>query len=223
MRSIRSGLFGVASLLLGLAAHADPADQPRTKFYVGVDLGYTRLDGAVSPGFFETPSSRPDGRDTGFKALAGIQISRYFAVEAGYTDFGRFTARDVQYSCPVGATPPCTYDVNSSTRGPSTNLVGVWPFSDRWSLKARFGAQHAEITTTQRDPEVAGSTLRNQERSWGFMYGAGLSYKINPHWSASLDWERNDQLSLGLALSGGAGVFELGSSSLTSLGVAYRF
>jgi hypothetical protein len=38
-----------------------------------------------------------------------------------------------------------------------------------------------------------------------------------------LNWEQNDQLSVGLALGGGVGFYELGSSSLTSLGLDYRF
>jgi hypothetical protein len=56
-----------------------------------------------------------------------------------------------------------------------------------------------------------------------FLYGAGLSYQLNPRVRLRLDWEHNDQISLGLGLGGGAGVYDLGSSSLTSLGFDYRF
>ena len=39
----------------------------------------------------------------------------------------------------------------------------------------------------------------------------------------SLDYGRYDVIEFGLALGGGIGVYDVGSSRLTSLGFAYRF
>jgi hypothetical protein len=70
---------------------------------------------------------------------------------------------------------------------------------------------------------AAGTALAQQPTS---KYYVGLdvgNYQLNPRMRVRLDWEQNDQLSFGLNMSGGAGVYDLGQSSLTSLGLDYRF
>jgi OmpA-OmpF porin, OOP family len=208
---------------MALASGAALAQQPPGKYYVGLDVGRSWLEATQSATFFGPEVSRQDGHDLGFKALFGIQVSRYFAVEAGYVDFGDFDVQAIPYDCGTGAPPPCTFDVTASTRGPSTNLVGLWPFAEHWSLSFRAGAQYAQISVTERDPDVAGSTEKHDDASWGVLYGAGINYQVTPRLRARLNWERNEQIEFGLGLGGGATVFDLGSSSLTSLGVDYRF
>ena len=213
------GLWLVAVSLLASAAFAQ--DKPG-KYYVGLDVGQSRID--AGNGVFLVPvSNTQHGTDIGFKALFGIQISRYFAVEAGYTDFGSFTAKNLQYSCPSGSTPPCTYNISASAHGPSTNLVGLWPFAEHWSLSARLGAQYSQSSLSARDPDVPGSAVSQDESSWGLLYGAGINYQLNPRMRLRLNYEQNDQLSIGVNLGGGVGFYELGGSRLLSLGLDYRF
>lgn len=213
-------LWSVAACL---AASTAWAQQPSSKFYVGLDVGRSMLDASQSQNFFGPEVSRQNGNDVGFKALFGIQVSRYFAVEAGYTDFGSFDAKGIPYNCAVNSPPPCTFNVSASTHGPSTNLVGLWPFAEHWSMSFRGGAQYAQISTTDRDPDIPGSGNKHDDSSWGFLYGVGVNYQVTPRMRLRLDWEQNDQISFGVNLSGGAGVYDLGSSSLTSLGLDYRF
>ena len=78
-------------------------------------------------------------------------------------------------------------------------------------------------TTTDRDPDIAGPANKHHDNSWGFLYGVGVNYQVTSRMRLRLNWEHNDQLSFGLNLGGGAGVYDLGSSSLTSLGLDYRF
>jgi opacity protein-like surface antigen len=206
------------SLLAGSAW----AQQQPGKYYVALDVGRSRIE--AGQGGFLVPLERiQHGNDIGFKALFGIQISRYFGVEAGYTHFGGFKTRDVPYTCSTGSTPPCTYDISASVHGPSTNLVGLWPFAERWALVGRVGAQFAQSTLRAHDPDVPGSAQDSDESSWGLMYGLGINYQLNPRMRVRLNWEQNDQLSVGLYLGGGVGFYELGSSRLTSLGLDYRF
>jgi opacity protein-like surface antigen len=222
---IAASAMGCLAMLLAwpLVAQAAPADEPTTKFYVGLDVGSSKFNATLSEQFFSARTSQPSGTDLGFKVHAGIQISRYFAVEAGYADFGEITVKGIPYSCAMGSPPPCTYNVSSNARGPSTNIVGIWPFAEHWALKARVGGQYAHTSTTERDPDVTGSNRRYSEDSLGFMYGAGLSYRLNPRMTLGLNWERNDQIEFGVGLGGGAGVYDLGTSTLTSLGFSYRF
>jgi len=198
------------------------AQQQPGKYYVALDVGQSRIE-AGNGGFFVPLSEVQHGTDVGFKALFGIQISRYFGVEAGYTHFGGFEAENVQYNCPTGATPPCTYNVSASVHGPSTNLVGLWPFAERWSLAGRIGAQYAQTSMRARDPDVPSSAEDSNDSTWGLMYGLGINYQLNPRMRIRLDWEQNDQLDVGLYLGSGLAFYELGSSRLTSLGLDYRF
>jgi OOP family OmpA-OmpF porin len=210
------------SVAVCLAASTVWAQQPSSKFYVGLDVGQSKIE-AGQGGFLIPVTSIQNGNDVGFKALFGIQVSRYFAVEAGYVDFGSFDAEDVPYTCPPGSAPPCTYTISASAHGPSTNFVGLWPFAEHWSLSIRGGVQYAQSSLKARDPDVPSSASDHDETSFGFLYGAGINYQVNPRMRVRLNWEQNDQLSVGLALGGGVGFYELGSSSLTSLGLDYRF
>jgi len=206
------------SLLAGSAL----AQQQPSKYYVALDVGQSRIE-AGNGAFFGPRDDKQHGNDVGFKALFGIQISRYFGVEAGYTAFGNFKAENVPYTCFSGSTPPCTYDISASVHGPSTNLVGLWPFAERWSLAARIGAQYAQTRLRARDPEVPSATNDSDEDGWGFMYGFGVNYQVNPRMRVRLNWEHNDQIAVGLYLGGGVGFYELGNSRLTTLGLDYRF
>jgi len=198
------------------------AQAPSSKFYVGLDVGQSRIE-AGNGGFFVPADDIQHGNDVGFKAVLGIQISRYFAVEAGYTQFGSFKAENVPYTCGAGTSPPCTFNISASTHGPSTNLVGLWPFAEHWSACIRGGVQYAQSSLKARDPDVPSTATDHDESSFGFLYGVGLNYQVNPKMRVRLNWEQNDQLSVGLNLGGGVGFYELGSSRLISLGLDYRF
>lgn len=211
------GLWLVAVSLLASSAWAQ---QQPGKYYVALDVGRSRID-AGQAGILVPVEGMQHGTDIGFKGLFGIQVSRYFAVEAGYTHFGSFDARNIPYTCSTA--PPCTYEISASTHGPFTNLVGLWPFAERWSASVRGGAQYAQSSLQARDPDVPGTTTDNDQSSWGFLYGVGINYQVNPRMRVRLNWEQNDQISIGLNLGGGVGVYQLGSSSLLSLGLDYRF
>jgi OOP family OmpA-OmpF porin len=209
-------------IAVALAAGTAFAQQQKPgKYYIGLDVGQSRIE--AGQGFLVPVEEIQHGNDVGFKASFGIQISRYFAVEAGYTEYGNFKAENVAYTCPTGYSPPCAYDVSAGVHGPFTNVVGLVVFSDHWSLSGRAGLQYALSSLSARDPDVPSSEISSDEDSFGFLYGVGLNYQVNPRLRVRLNWEENDQLSAGLDLGGGVGFYELGSSRLTSLGFDYRF
>jgi OmpA-OmpF porin, OOP family len=210
---------GLWLVTLSLLAGTALAQQKPGKYYVGLEVGQSRIE--AGSGFLVPVEEIQHGNDIGIKALFGIQISRYFAVEAGYTHFGSFDAENVPYAC--NTAPPCTYDISVSMHGPFTNVVGVWPFAERWSASFRAGGQYAQSTLRARDPDVPGAASDSDQSSWGFLYGVGINYQVNPRMRVRLSWEQNDQISIGLDLGGGVGFYELGSSRLTSLGLDYRF
>jgi opacity protein-like surface antigen len=222
---MRTGLKLFVCALAGVcgAAHAQSPGQgiPTRAFYLGFDIGNARLE-ADSNHFFGPDVGRQSGHDTGFKLRLGYQLSRYYAMEIGYVDFGQFTIDGTPYLCPPGVTGPCSFDIRSKTRGPFMNLVFSWPLTDQWGVNARLGAVNARVSTREQSSVVA-ATSRSAATNTALQYGLGVSYELNPRVSLGLDWAQYDQIGLGVGLSGGPAFFDLGSSSLLSLGLTYRF
>ncbi len=222
---MKTSYIAVTAALLSISAlaAADPAASPSGKFYVGLDAGSSELDASLSQQFFGPEISQHTGNDIGYRFRFGVQASRYFAAEVGYIDFGEFSLNDIPYNCAPQQTGPCTYDINSGTQGPFANIVVSWPFSERWALNGRVGGYYADITTSERDPDVPGTEQEYHDSGIGFLIGAGLSFQINPRMKISADWGKYDLIEFGPTLGGGIGAYDVGSASLASLGFAYRF
>src|SRR5690348_9359448 len=71
--------------LFAAPAGAQPADG-EAHFYLGADLGQTRMDLPDVIGF----TSPQDDQSFTWSLRLGYRFNRYFAVEGGYTDFGDF-------------------------------------------------------------------------------------------------------------------------------------
>ena len=56
-----------------------------------------------------------------------------------------------------------------------------------------------------------------------FHYGIGGGYRFNEHWEILLAYSEYNQEDLGATLSGDSGSYNLGETSVTSLGVSYRW
>lgn len=216
MKSRAGVLFATILVFASAAASADG------KLYVGFDIGRSKLDATISQQFFGPQVGRQDGNDTGYKLRVGYQFIRYVALEAGYADFGEFSVSGVPYTCRPPATG-CSFDVRSKTSGAYANVVGSWPFAERWALNGRLGAMRARVSTTEEDPSVPSTRRHYSATNTALVYGTGLSYQLSSRTTLSLDWAQYDQIDVGLGLGGGAAVYDLGSSSLTSLGISYRF
>lgn len=208
---------------VSLPALADSGTQPTGKYYVGLDVGSSELNAGLSEQFFEPEFNEHTGNDIGFRVRFGIQVSRYFAVEAGYVNFGEFSLNDLPYLCAPEQEGPCTFNLRSSTDGPMANIVVTWPFAEQWALNGRVGGYYADVSTSERDPDVPGSERKYDDSGFGLQIGAGLSYQINPRMKISADWGKFDLIAFGPTLGGGVGVYDLGSAELVSLGFAYRF
>lgn len=219
--SLVTGLVLLA--LLPLAAQADPGSAPTSKFYVGLDVGSSRLDATVSQQFFGPEVNRPSGHAIGFQLRGGVQISRYFGIELGYADFGSFEVNDLPYNCPQSATPPCTYNFSSRAGGPFGTFVGTIPFAERFAFNARLGGYYADMSSSERDPDRPETVRKDRFTGMAFQYGVALSYQLNPRMKLSLNWNEYDLIAFGPSLGGDVALYDSGSYRLTSLGFAYRF
>lgn len=188
--------------------------------YAGIDVGAARSDVTIEEYvFFGATTDRASGSTTGFRLRGGYQFGRFFALEAGYVDFGQFENHFDPDDCPNGAPGPCPLEARTSVSGIFGGAVGILPLGERWLLTARLGYVRMKIDTQ----EIGATGLDGSTDSDGLHYGIAAGYRFNDHWTALLDYSGYDQADFGLTLDGSFGAYDLGETTMTSLGVNYRW
>ena len=202
--------LAVSSALTGQLALAQDSG-----WYGGLNLGQSRskiddpriISGLLAGGF-SSATITDDNRDTGGKIFGGYQFNRYFAIEGGYFDLGRFgfTANTV----PIGS---LTGDIK--IKGVNLDLVGMLPVTERFSAFGRVGVTRAEARDTFTGTGLVRllRTTANQ-RETNAKFGMGLQYAFTDRLGMRAEVERyriNDA------------VGNNGDIDLVSLGLVYRF
>jgi OOP family OmpA-OmpF porin len=122
----------------------------------------------------ETMSSfAADEKDKGYKLFIGKQMNRYFSVEAGYFDLGKFkfNAATAQGGVLAG---------EAGFKGVNLDLVGQIPFTERFSVLGRAGMNYAKASTHFSGNRLAAVTWPNAgERKLNPKLGVGLEYKFS--------------------------------------------
>jgi OmpA-OmpF porin, OOP family len=189
------------------------ADQPG--WYGGFSIGQSRANidearitsGLLGAGFTSTSIAKDD-RDTGYKAFAGYQVNRNFAIEGGFFDLGKFgfTATTV---------PPGTLNGSIKLRGLNLDAVGMLPIADRFSVFGRAGFAYAQARDSFGGAGLVVVTNPNPNKSeTNYKIGAGLQYDFSAALGMRLEAERyrvND------AVGSRADI------DVISLGLVYRF
>lgn len=180
-----------AAMAITLAAavpRAHAADLP--SWYVGLNGGQSDLrtqgggvdDAFASQGF--TTSSSIDKHATAWSLDAGLQLNRWFALEAQYVDFGKF-----DFSSDVSAPAPDTVGGRFKAYGAGVNVVGILPLPEGFSLYGKAGVlrSKAELEANSTALTPVASTSRSRT---GGMWGLGASYDITKNWAAKVEWDR---------------------------------
>ncbi len=202
--------------LVALAALASPcAMADDSGWYVGANVGQSRAkidDARIASGLltggFTTTSIRDDERHLGFKVYGGYQFNRYFALEGGYFDLGRFgfTATTV---------PAGTLTGDIKLKGVNLDGVGILPFTDRFSAFARIGANYAEAKDSFAGTGLVGVPDPNRkERATNYKFGVGLAYRFTENVGMRAEAER-------YRIHDAVG--NKGDVDLFSVGLVYRF
>ncbi len=126
--------------------------------YFGVGLGDAKLN----------ETSIDD--ETGKKFFAGYQINRFFAVEAGYTDFGSFK------SSSIGTT--------SELDGFETTVLASYPIGSRFSVFGRFGLWNWDYETTAATGVKIGS-----KDGRNIVHGIGADFNLNKRIKLRGSWD----------------------------------
>ena len=146
-----SGTLGVVTLAL-IGSSLAMADD--SGWYIGGNLGQSRakiddpriIDNLLNAGI-STTSISDDNRHFGYKLFGGYEFDKYFAIEGGYFDLGKFgfTANSVPAAGLTGKT---------KLNGANVDLVGTLPFTDRFAASQvtvdtavkSFQARHDQST-----------------------------------------------------------------------------
>lgn len=206
-----SGTLSLAALVVIVSSSAMAHDQG---WYIGGNVGQSMADideekitSSLLGGGFTTTSMSEDDDDTGYKLFGGYKFNRNFAMEAGFFDLGEF-------GFTANTAPPGTLTGNLQLRGVNLDLVGILPFTERFSALGRIGANYAESKTSFSSTGAVTAPPDSKGRDWNPKVGLGLQYDFTPSWAMRAEVERyriNDA------------VGNNGDIDLASLGLIYRF
>jgi len=123
------------------------------------------------------------GKDSGFvgRALLGYDITRYFALEFGYSYF--FNKPEISWSdaTPVSKLKTMAFDLM---------LKGKLPVVENFDLFAKLGANYlmtkCDCASIRRTDPVNDGDLKG----FNVAFGAGADYYITPNIIASVEWLR---------------------------------
>lgn len=134
-------------------------------------------------GFF-TPSINDENLNTGVKFFGGYQFNKYFALEGGYFDLGRFGYQAT--TVPVGG-----LNGNIQLKGVNFDVVGILPVSQKFSVLGRLGAnygQSRDYFTTVGAVSVTDPNPSNNSFNW--KAGLGMQYDLFESVGLRGEWER---------------------------------
>ncbi|MES2262378.1 MAG: OmpA family protein [Pseudomonadota bacterium] len=176
--------LGGCAILSGQAALAQDEfinpDWANSAWYAGAGIGRSRatideprIVASLRANGASAVAFRSDERDTAYKLFIGKQLNRYFAVEAGYFDLGKF-------SFDASTTPPGTIHGEVGFRGVNVDLVGQVPLSQRFSVYGRVGANYARaVADFSGNRLFAATNPHPRESKLNAKAGLGLEFKLS--------------------------------------------
>ncbi len=162
---------GVAAVVLSTpaAALAHRWGFPTSGLYVGAGAGAARNQGLSSS--LPAPFVNLKRSHLAWKAFAGFAFNRFFAIQAGYQNFGTDSI-----STPVG-----TEQVRN--RGYDVNGLLSFPFTRQFSLFVEGGASRFQTHTIT---PVSNTTSHDGTHP---DYGAGVQFFVAPHVAVRGQWQ----------------------------------
>jgi OOP family OmpA-OmpF porin len=166
-------------------------DWANSAWYIGAGVGKARatidrdrLVGALKAGGSTGVVFTSNDRDTAYKIFMGKQLSRNFAIEAGYFDLGNF-------GFDATTVPAGSLSGDVKFRGANLDLLAQLPLSERISIYARLGMNYAKATTSFSGTRLLAVTNPNSsERKLNAKAGLGIEYKFTEALSTRFEAER---------------------------------
>ena len=184
--------FSMAAGLAVLAFTMSPsvfADD--TGWYTGFNAGQSRAkiddtriaDGLLDDGF-TTTSIGNDDRHFGFKAFGGYEFNRYFALEGGYFNLGKF-------GFTADTSPAGSLRGDIKLQGANFDAVGSVPLGDKFSLFARAGVNYADAKDSFAGTGLV-AVIDPSPGKWAanYKFGFGAEYDFTRSIGMRLEAER---------------------------------
>ena len=148
-------------------------------------------------------------KDLGYKIFGGYQFNQNFALEAGYFNLGEFGYR-------ATTVPTGTLTGNIKIQGVNIDVLGIIPFTERFSAFGRLGVQYAEAKDHfSSTGAVATPSNPNPSKSdTNYKAGVGIQYNFTQSLGMRAEAER-------YRIDDAVG--KKGDINLFSLGLVYRF
>ena len=125
-----------------------------------------------------------DDRDVGYKLYGGYKFNKNFAVEGGYFNLGKF-------GFTANTTPAGSLTGTGKFQGLNLDLVGILPFTEKFSAFGRAGYIYTEAKDTFSGTGAVTVTNPNPKKSEGsYKYGLGLQYDLTRSLGLRAEWER---------------------------------
>lgn len=146
--------------------------------------------------------------DTGYKLYGGYQFGRFFSLEGGYFDLGRF-------GFTATTSPAGTLRGDIRLKGINLDAVGRLPFTERFSALGRVGLTY--VDTADQFSSTGAVTVADPnpgKRDGGYKAGLGLQYELSQALALRVEAERyrvNDA------------VGNRGDIDLVTVGLLFRF
>ena len=200
-------------VMAAMAAGSALADD--SGWYVGANAGQARakiddarITGNLLAAGFTTTAFKNDDTHFGFKLYGGYQFVKYFALEGGYFDLGRF-------GFTANTSPPAGLTGDTKLKGANLDAVGIIPFTDRFAAFGRIGYTYTDAkdrfagygAVIVKDPSLS-------QHSSNYKFGFGLQYALSDSWGMRAEAERYRL---------GDAVGNKGDVDLFSVGLLYRF
>ncbi|WP_234030382.1 OmpA family protein [Undibacterium sp. 14-3-2] len=154
-------------------------DWADSAWYIGAGIGRSkatidkdRLTRSLSENGATNVLFNGSDRDDAYKLMLGKQMNRYFAIEGGYFDLGKF-------GFDATAMPAGSLNGSASFRGLNLDLVGQLPLSERFSLLGRIGGNYTKANVHFTGNRLFAVTDPNPtETKLNPKIGVGLEYKL---------------------------------------------
>jgi OOP family OmpA-OmpF porin len=155
--------------------------QDHSYFYGGLSAGMSRtkidedrITASLLGAGLVTNSFVRDERGQAYRIFGGYQFNRYWGVEAGYFDLGKFGFN-------ATTVPAGSLSGQIRLQGLNLDLVATMPLSDRLSLLGRVGAQTARATDRFAGTGAVSVLNPNPgQRENNYKVGVGLQYEFSP-------------------------------------------
>jgi OOP family OmpA-OmpF porin len=184
--------FGITCLFGVAAVNSPPAAATQDGWYGGISIG--RSEASIADDRIRAElevqgrimtSIDEDHQDIGYKLFGGRKFNKYFAVEGGYFNLGKF-------GFTANTTPTGTFTGEAKFQGLNLDAVGILPITQKISAFGRAGLTYTEtkdtFSRTGAVPPLANPNPK--EKEGGYKYGLGAQYDFTPKLALRGEWER---------------------------------